>query len=479
MGEIEEDFGTSPVCHEFSCGRMARGVGKLMVITADGAAANGRAHQAVHDRMLAAVAVDLGNCFTFHCIFHPISTNWLAWRVCGSQVHLPCEDQTPMSTMRLTLIFSSFSCPRLQETEFTDTNGKIHKCTDSLGAAIEGKIPDFKWTAGTKAISLLLVQFAAYNDRRLASEDGPAAVAFDVIRRAKTDEHWLCRILGDHSNIRRFFRFGGSPSANSVKWVEINTGVEVRIEAVDAGSVKTLTPKQSADLADALEKKFTKASQQAADDLDNEEEEQEPALFARPALLAMREQYAANYLPVDSNLLPLRAGDFVRLQAKLSKPSHVAAVWVTSEGEFFPLHPPGDFNWSTFSEAANGIQVNLPSDSEMGYPLDTPTGVETAIFFLREKEFGKEELEAIREKCAATESPCRFKKHDLETATPRTLYVPRNGGENVKAEFRISHAQLPPTHLFEAYQRAIAKRFDGLEIDGLCLYSIPYIGASK
>jgi hypothetical protein len=88
----------------------------------------------------------------------------------------------------------------------------------------------------------------------------------------------------------------------------------------------------------------------------------------------------------DSDALPLRWGDQVRIEATVNRPAYLYIVWIDSEGLAQPLYPwvPGD--WSRFAVVERpASRVSLPERADKAWPIKPgQPGMETIMLLARE-----------------------------------------------------------------------------------------------
>jgi transcriptional regulator with XRE-family HTH domain len=82
-------------------------------------------------------------------------------------------------------------------------------------------------------------------------------------------------------------------------------------------------------------------------------------------------------------VLPVRAGDRVRVEVEASRPVYLYLVWVTSQGVAQPLYPWEEFDWARRppDEPLDWLSLPLPEPGRGygGWPVDTPAGIETLV----------------------------------------------------------------------------------------------------
>jgi hypothetical protein len=89
----------------------------------------------------------------------------------------------------------------------------------------------------------------------------------------------------------------------------------------------------------------------------------------------------------DRGSVPVRAGDEIRIEARLDSPAYLYLFWIGSEGKVAPLYPWKDHDWSTRpADERKVTEVELPEivDDIQTIPRSTP-GLETLVLLAREE----------------------------------------------------------------------------------------------
>ena len=87
--------------------------------------------------------------------------------------------------------------------------------------------------------------------------------------------------------------------------------------------------------------------------------------------------------------LPVRNGEWLRLEAQLNRPGYIYFLWVDSEGKVWPLHP-----WNT-DKITRGLDapppeqprrqaLTSPEREKKGWPMEGKSGLETILLLARE-----------------------------------------------------------------------------------------------
>jgi class 3 adenylate cyclase len=122
------------------------------------------------------------------------------------------------------------------------------------------------------------------------------------------------------------------------------------------------------------------------------------------------------------DLLPLRPGDRVRLEVRLSRPAFLYLVWIAPSGEVIPVYPWRGGRWDTPENPEPVSQLNYPSKDSTGVPMKPNVeGREVFLALARPTPLPKDhDLKATLARCM-TKLPVRnpramvrFRNHDVE-----------------------------------------------------------------
>jgi hypothetical protein len=87
----------------------------------------------------------------------------------------------------------------------------------------------------------------------------------------------------------------------------------------------------------------------------------------------------------DPGALPLRAGDEVRVVAKLNRPAYLYVLWIDAGGKAVPLYPWIDGDWQRRREEKPAAELKLPEQTDQAYPIEPgPPGLEVVLLLARE-----------------------------------------------------------------------------------------------
>jgi serine/threonine protein kinase len=86
----------------------------------------------------------------------------------------------------------------------------------------------------------------------------------------------------------------------------------------------------------------------------------------------------------DPGALPVLPGEWIHLEAKLSRPAYAYLLWLDGQGQVASLYPWRDrsFGSRPSSEAASAA-LHSPAELDRGWPMDGPPGLETALLLVR------------------------------------------------------------------------------------------------
>jgi DNA-directed RNA polymerase specialized sigma24 family protein len=95
----------------------------------------------------------------------------------------------------------------------------------------------------------------------------------------------------------------------------------------------------------------------------------------------------------DDGALPLRAGDFMRVEAIASRPAYLYLIYLDAKGEASPYYPWRKYDWNDRPAEERRRQLNEPEDPQKdGSPLDPgPSGIEAVLLLGRDEPLSEEE----------------------------------------------------------------------------------------
>ena len=99
----------------------------------------------------------------------------------------------------------------------------------------------------------------------------------------------------------------------------------------------------------------------------------------------------------EPGVLPLHAGEWMRIEAQLTRPAYLYVVWLESSGRAVPKYPWEDNDWSRRpAEEKPLTDWSFPPGEGMKAPLDpTPPGVEAVLLLVRESVLPADEDAAL------------------------------------------------------------------------------------
>ncbi len=88
-----------------------------------------------------------------------------------------------------------------------------------------------------------------------------------------------------------------------------------------------------------------------------------------------------------SGVLPLKAGDRFRIEARLNRRAYVYLIWVGSDGKVSPIYPWKPGHWDTRPEREERIdRLDLPAEADKAWEIPTGSpGIETLVLLIREE----------------------------------------------------------------------------------------------
>jgi hypothetical protein len=87
----------------------------------------------------------------------------------------------------------------------------------------------------------------------------------------------------------------------------------------------------------------------------------------------------------EDGVLPLRAGDQVRLEVDLNLPAYAYVVWIDSEGAVSPVYPWQRGDWSQRPTSEAPVErLSLPAAADQAWTVkESPAGMETIVLLAR------------------------------------------------------------------------------------------------
>lgn len=405
--------------------------------------------------------------------------------------------------MKLCIHFTDLDEPRLARTEFYPPGGdgrSAYLTFSSAEAKIAGASAEqtLKWTRGVQALCLALLRWKSAGQTRLADRSGLARCLWEPVRKAhEGDPNWLLAVFGEKRHITSLLTpSGGSGDVVAVSLTSLcQKGLALTVTAGLPNypdEIRELTADACAALADHMEtllqmksaapQRRTSAVPAARDEEEDEEAAGDIAL-ARVRLLVQRAGLAnfvdaAATVPAHGPVLPLRHDDRVRLHARASRPAHAVFLWIDSQAAVTPLHPWRGFSWEhpTALPAQSLSAWELPEATGEGWVINTPAGAETLAMLMRREPFSPAQLAAIRHAFSSMQLPMPDAR-DVPGAGPLTFCATRGGpsaGSSApQAGLRLGPSSPVTRHPFEPLQRALAAPLQALDLDCLCLISLP------
>jgi hypothetical protein len=96
--------------------------------------------------------------------------------------------------------------------------------------------------------------------------------------------------------------------------------------------------------------------------------------------------------------LPLRAGDYIRVEAESIRPAFLYVIYLDSQGEAAPLFPWREYKWDDRPAEQKTSHLHLPEDPlKDAAPLEPgPSGIEAVLLLAREEPLSAEEVGQLR-----------------------------------------------------------------------------------
>jgi serine/threonine-protein kinase len=101
----------------------------------------------------------------------------------------------------------------------------------------------------------------------------------------------------------------------------------------------------------------------------------------------------------EEGALPLRPGDWLRIEVTMERPAYLYVVWIDTEGKATPLYPWQGYDWEQRPQREERrARLSLPETADGIAPLGAgPAGVETLLLLAREEPLSEAENAALPE----------------------------------------------------------------------------------
>jgi hypothetical protein len=96
--------------------------------------------------------------------------------------------------------------------------------------------------------------------------------------------------------------------------------------------------------------------------------------------------------------LPLRAGDFMRVETESNRPEYLYVIYLEAEGAGSPLFPWRKYDWGNRPAEEKRDRLHLPEDPRKdGAPLTAGlSGIEAVLLLARDEPLGAAEVDRLR-----------------------------------------------------------------------------------
>jgi hypothetical protein len=126
--------------------------------------------------------------------------------------------------------------------------------------------------------------------------------------------------------------------------------------------------------------------------------------------------------------LPLRAGDWMRVEVESSRPAYLYLIYLDARGEASPLFPWRKYDWDDRPPPQKLTRRHLPEDPLKVAPMSPgPSGIEAVLLLARDEPLSAEEVGRLR--------------GVFETKAPAAKFDPLRGAVWLGAEERFGNAQ--------------------------------------
>jgi hypothetical protein len=101
----------------------------------------------------------------------------------------------------------------------------------------------------------------------------------------------------------------------------------------------------------------------------------------------------------DPNALPLREGDWMRIEAKITRPAYLYLIYLDAQGEATALFPWNKYSWENRPAEQKRDSLNFPEDPKVdGKPLEAgPSGIEAVLLLARDEPLSSQEARQLRQ----------------------------------------------------------------------------------
>jgi hypothetical protein len=101
----------------------------------------------------------------------------------------------------------------------------------------------------------------------------------------------------------------------------------------------------------------------------------------------------------DEGALPLRAGDWMRIEAKVNRPAYLYVIYLDARGEASPMYPWRKYKWGDRPAEEKRTVLHLPEDPRKdASPLEVgPSGIESVLLLARDEPLSAAENERLAE----------------------------------------------------------------------------------
>ena len=285
---------------------------------------------------------------------------------------------------------------RLSETRFFVDDREVGMTVEPMFASQQSDAGILKWTKGPAGLAVLLLRHRDFLGKGnkpyvlSGAADSLAKTLYDVVRRKPGDEkaRWLDHMF-DRTNQalnNLFFPSGDNRTHFEVSLSSLLREMDLRVK-IQGTELKSAA---YAALADQIEEQFVPQVSPPDD----------ASLDADLRVLVWNGE-AQRYLRAGgTRTLPLRSGSMVRIEAALGpNPGFAYLVWIDSTGSVNALYPWEELgNWDGVESISKVQRISRPAGEEfVGFPVDTPPGLETALLLVREEPLDGNRLKQIPE----------------------------------------------------------------------------------
>ncbi len=112
----------------------------------------------------------------------------------------------------------------------------------------------------------------------------------------------------------------------------------------------------------------------------------------------------------EAGALPLRAGDWMRIEAEVDRPAYLYVIYLDAQGKASPMYPWRNYDWNNRPAERPVASLHLPENPLVdGAPLDPgPSGIESVVLLVRPAPLSPEDHHTLARLFATVPSQARL-----------------------------------------------------------------------